>query len=46
MHFTAKQRQFVVMALKSKEEIGAEVHKLDNECFDGKTTKKRVNCAQ
>jgi hypothetical protein len=39
MHFTAKQRQFVVMALKSKEEIGAEVYKLDNEYFDGKTTK-------
>ena len=35
----AKQRQFVVMVLKSNEEIGAEVHKLDNEYFDGKKTK-------
>jgi hypothetical protein len=39
MHYTAKQSQFVIMALKSEEEIGAEVHKLDNDYFDGKTTK-------
>ena len=38
-HYTAKQSQFVVMAIKSEEEIGAEVHKLDKEYFDGKMTK-------
>ena len=38
MHYTAKQSQFVVMALKFEEEIGTEVHKLDNEYFDGNTT--------
>jgi hypothetical protein len=37
MDYTAKQSQFVVMALKYKEDIGTKVHKLDTEYFDGKT---------
>ena len=46
MYYTAQQSQFVVIELKSGEEIGLEVPMSDDKHFDSKTTKYRVNCAQ